>query len=232
MTRIRRAEERGHADHGWLDTYHTFSFADYHDPAHMGFHGLRVINEDRVAPGEGFGTHPHRDMEIITYVLAGALAHQDSMGNGSVIRPGDIQRMSAGTGITHSEFNASPDELVHFLQIWLPPAKRGLSPSYEQATLPAEDLAGRLCLVAGPPGDDGRVTIHTDARLYAGRFTIGQTASLPLARGRHAWVHLARGQARVNGHPLKAGDGLALSSAPAVQIEGIGDAEILVFDLA
>jgi redox-sensitive bicupin YhaK (pirin superfamily) len=231
MTTIRRAEDRGHAVHSWLDTYHTFSFADYHDAAHMGFHGLRVINEDRVSPGEGFGTHPHRDMEIISYVLSGALEHKDSMGNGSVIRPGDIQRMSAGTGITHSEFNASKVDLVHFLQIWLPPAKRGLTPSYEQKAIAKEDLDGGLRLIASPDGAEGGVTIHTDARLYAGRFKPGQNTSLTLARGRHAWVHVALGKARVNGLDLKAGDGAALSDEPAVKIEGIEDAELLVFDL-
>jgi redox-sensitive bicupin YhaK (pirin superfamily) len=232
MITIRRAKDRGHADHGWLNTYHTFSFADYHDPAFMGFHGLRVINEDRVSPGEGFGTHPHKDMEIITYVLSGALAHKDSMGNGSTIRPGAIQRMSAGTGITHSEFNASSDEIVHFLQIWLPPATRGLPPSYEQKSIPSRDLEGQLLIIASPEGKDNSVTIHADARLYAGRFKEGQSASLFLSRGRHAWVHLARGEAKVNNHEVKAGDGVALSGGPAIHIEGRADAEILVFDLA
>ena len=231
MTTIRRAEDRGHAVHGWLNTYHTFSFADYHDPVHMGFHGLRVINEDRVSPGEGFGTHPHRDMEIISYVLSGALEHKDSMGNGSIIRPGDIQRMSAGTGITHSEFNASNVEFVHFLQIWLLPTKRGITPSYEQKAMPAEALNGSLHLIASPDGSSDGVTIHTDTRLYAGRFKQGQTTNLTLARGRHAWVHVALGKARVNGHELKAGDGAALSDEPSVRIEGIADAELLVFDL-
>jgi len=231
MTTIRRAEERGHAVHSWLNTFHTFSFADYHDPAHMGFHGLRVINEDRVSPGEGFGTHPHRDMEIISYVLSGALEHKDSMGNGSIIRPGDIQRMSAGTGITHSEFNASKVDLVHFLQIWLPPTKRGITPSYEQKVMPPEALNGKLHLIASPDGSSGGVTIHTDARIYAGRFTPGQSASLPLARGRHAWVHVALGKAMVNGHDLKAGDGAALSDEPSIHIQGVADAELLVFDL-
>ena len=231
MTTIRRAEERGHAVHSWLNTFHTFSFADYHDPAHMGFHGLRVINEDRVSPGEGFGTHPHRDMEIISYVLSGALDHKDSMGNGSIIRPGDIQRMSAGTGITHSEFNASKVDLVHFLQIWLPPTKRGITPSYEQKVMPPEALNGKLHLIASPDGSSGGVTIHTDARIYAGRFTPGQSASLPLARGRHAWVHVALGKAMVNGHDLKAGDGAALSDEPSIHIQGVADAELLVFDL-
>jgi hypothetical protein len=232
MIALRLAGDRGHADHGWLNTYHTFSFADYHDPAHMGFRGLRVINEDRVQPGQGFGTHPHRDMEIISYVLEGGLQHRDSMGNGSVIRPGEVQRMSAGTGVTHSEFNASAEELVHFLQIWLFPAERGIEPGYEQKAFPSKELDGVLRLVASPDGRDGSVTIHTDASLYAGRFDKGSTAELPLAKGRHAWVHLARGKARINGCDLKAGDGAALSEVPAVRIEGIDPSEVLVFDLA
>jgi redox-sensitive bicupin YhaK (pirin superfamily) len=231
MQRLRRATERGHADHGWLDSFHTFSFADYYDPSHMGFRALRVINDDTVAAGRGFGAHPHRDMEIISYVLDGELAHRDSMGTGSVIRPGDVQRMSAGTGVVHSEQNPSRTEAVHFLQIWLVPSERGLPPGYEQRTFPAEEKAGGLRLVASPDGRDGSVTIHADAALYAGVLGAGQTAELPLAPGRHAWVHLARGKARVNGHDLGAGDGLALSDEARVQIEGIDAGEVLVFDL-
>jgi hypothetical protein len=229
---LRLAEDRGHADHGWLNTYHTFSFADYHDPRHMGFRSLRVINEDRVQPAEGFGTHPHRDMEIISYVLEGALQHRDSMGNGSVIQPGEVQRMSAGTGVTHSEFNASRDELVHFLQIWLLPAERGIEPGYEQKAFPRQEGDGRLRLVASPDGRDGSVTIHTDALLYVGLFAHKVSGELVLDKGRHSWVQIARGRARINGHDLKTGDGAALSDVPAVQIEGIDASEVLVFDLA
>jgi redox-sensitive bicupin YhaK (pirin superfamily) len=232
MINIRRAEERGHADHGWLNTFHTFSFADYYDPEHMGFRGLRVINEDRVQPGRGFGTHPHRDMEIISYVLEGALEHRDSMGTGSVIRPGEVQRMSAGTGVTHSEFNASREEIVHFLQIWLLPAIPGIKPSYEQKAFPRAELERRLRLVASPDGKSGSVTIHTDASLYAGLFDRGVTGELGILKDRHAWVQVARGAARINGHDLNAGDGAALSELPTVQIEGVDAAEVLVFDLA
>lgn len=231
MLTIRRADDRGHADHGWLDTFHTFSFADYHDPEHMGFRALRVINEDRVAAGRGFGAHPHRDMEIISYVLEGGLQHRDSMGNGSIIRPGEVQRMTAGTGVVHSEQNASATDVVHFLQIWLMPSRRGLKPGYEQKALDRAALAGRLALVASPDGD-GSVTIHTDARLYAGRFEAGAKAVHALAPARHAWVHVARGQVRVHGHDLGAGDGAALSSEGAVELEGLDASEVLVFDLA
>jgi len=232
MIAIRRAEDRGHADHGWLNTYHTFSFADYYDPAHMGFRGLRVINEDRVQPAQGFGTHPHRDMEIISYVLEGGLEHRDSMGNGSIIKPGEVQRMSAGSGVTHSEFNASSEELVHFLQIWLLPSQRGIQPGYEQKTMDRRDQAGRLRLVASPDGRDGSVTIHADANLYAGLFDKGASGNLDLPKGRHAWIHVARGRARINGNDLEAGDGVALTDEPAVRIEGIEACEVLVFDLA
>ena len=231
MITIRKAEDRGHFDHGWLNTYHTFSFADYYDPEQMGFRGLRVINEDRVQPAQGFGTHPHRDMEIISYVLAGGLQHRDSMGTGSIIRPGDVQRMSAGTGVTHSEFNASKSELVHFLQIWLLPAKRGIEPGYEQKAFAPEEMAGRLRLVASPDGRDGSVTIHTDAALYAGLFDKGSAGELTLGKGRHSWVQIVRGQARVNGHELEAGDGAALSDEALVRIEGTDASEVLVFDL-
>ena len=235
MLNIRKANDRGHADHGWLDSHHTFSFADYYDPKHMGFRALRVINDDTVAPGRGFGAHPHRDMEIISYVLDGALAHKDSMGTGSVIEPGDVQRMSAGTGVVHSEFNASKSDPVHFLQIWLMPAKTGIKPGYEQKRFTAEDKAGRLRLVASPDGRDGSVTVNTDATVYAGLFAHGERAELALAADRHAWVHVARGRVRANGQELGAGDGLALTSEDKVVIEGVaGDdrGEILVFDLA
>ncbi len=231
MIQIRRGSERGHANHGWLDSHHTFSFADYHDPKHMGFRALRVINEDRVSPGRGFGAHPHRDMEIVSYVLEGAVEHQDSMGNGSVIRPGDVQRMSAGTGVTHSERNPSTTEPVHFLQIWLVPSSRGIAPSYEQKTFTAEEKRGRLRVVASPDGREGSVTIHTDAVLYAGLFDSGEVATLALDPGRHAWVHVARGTVRVNGQDLAAGDGAALSEEAAVHVEGRSGAEIVVFDL-
>ncbi len=232
MMTVRPAAQRGHADHGWLNSYHTFSFADYHDPAHMGFRQLRVINEDRVQPGRGFGTHPHRDMEIISYVLDGGLQHKDSMGTGSILRPGEVQRMSAGTGVTHSEYNASRTELVHFLQIWLLPSRRGLLPGYEQKAFPREEKDGRLRLVASPDGAGGSVTIHTDARLLAGLFEQGQSADHVLAPGRHAWVHVARGRVRVNGEELAAGDAAALSNEEKVHIEGIAGGEVLVFDLA
>ncbi len=232
MITIRPASERGHANHGWLDSHHTFSFADYHDERHMGFRSLRVINDDRVAAGQGFGTHSHRDMEIVSYVLEGGLSHKDSMGTGSIIRPGDVQRMSAGTGVAHSEFNASKSELVHFLQIWLLPAKRGIKPGYEQKTFSAEEKQSRLRIVASPDGRDGSVTIHTDVLLYAGLFEEGESAELPIAKGRHAWVHVARGKVRVNGRDLGAGDGAALSDEAAVRIEGVAGGEVLVFDLA
>ena len=235
MMNIRPANARGRANHGWLDSRHTFSFADYYDPKHMGFRALRVINEDRVDGGEGFPRHPHRDMEIVSYVLEGGLAHKDSMGTGSVIRPGDVQRMSAGTGVTHSEYNASKVEPVHFLQIWLIPSARGIAPSYEQKTFTPEEKNGRLRVVASPDGADGSVTLHTDASLYAGLFGAGQSARLELAPGRHAWVHVARGQVHVNGAPLGAGDGAALSEEAAVIVEGVAGeepSEVLVFDLA
>ena len=232
MMTLRRAAERGHADHGWLDSHHTFSFANYYDPAHMGFRALRVINDDRVAPGRGFGTHPHQDMEIVSYVLDGGLAHRDSMGNGSRIVPGDVQRMSAGTGVTHSEFNASEAEPVHFLQIWLVPTRRGITPSYEQKTFSVADKQGRMRLVASPDGAEGSVTLHTDARLYAGVFAPGERGAVALAPGRHGWVHVARGGARVNGQDLRAGDGAALRDESSVEVEGVDDAEVLVFDLA
>jgi len=232
MIRLRKATDRGHADHGWLDTWHTFSFADYYDPEHMGFRALRVINDDVVAPGRGFGTHPHRDMEIVTYVLEGALAHEDSMGNASTIVPGEVQRMSAGTGVLHSEFNHSRTDRVHLLQIWLLPDRTGIAPSYEQTLFPDEEKRGRLRLVASPDGADGSVMIHQDARLYATLLAPGEEVSHPLAPGRHAWVHVARGKASLNGRPLEAGDGAAISAEERLTLRGDGQAEVLLFDLA
>ena len=231
MLTVRKASDRGHADHGWLDSRHTFSFAEYHDPAHMGFHSLRVINEDRVAPGQGFGRHSHRDMEIRSYVLAGGLEHRDSMGTGAVIQPGDVQRMSAGSGVTHSEYTASQRDLVHFLQIWLMPNQRGIKPSYEQKTFSRADKVGTLRRVASPDGQDGSVTIHADATVYAGLFDRDQATQLSLAPGRHAWVHVVRGKAEVNGTALDAGDAVALSDERTVRIQGIDASELLVFDL-
>ena len=225
---VRRAGERGHANHGWLDSYHSFSFADYHDPRHMGYGPLRVINEDRVAPGSGFGTHGHRDMEIISYVLEGALAHEDSMGNGSTIVPGDVQRMSAGTGVRHSEYNHAKD-VTHFLQIWIEPESTGLKPSYEQKHFVAADKRGRLRLIASPGGAEGSVKIHQDARIYAGLFDGGEKATHALAKGRRAYVHVARGEITANGETLRAGD--ALKTAESVQLSNGRGAEVLVFDL-
>lgn len=231
MIMIRPAAERGHADHGWLDSYHTFSFADYFDPRQMGYRALRVINDDKVAPGRGFGTHPHRDMEIITYVLEGGVRHSDSMGTGSVIRPGDVQRMSAGTGVTHSEYNASDKELLHLLQIWIQPSARGIPPSYEQKAFARSEKQGKLRVVASPDGRAGSVSIHADALLYAGLFEHGERASLGLAKERHAWVHVARGSVTLNGQALHAGDGAAIEGED-VDIEGVDAGEVLVFDLA
>ncbi len=231
MSEIRRSNERGQADHGWLKSFHSFSFADYFDPQHIEFGPLRVINEDRVQPGMGFGTHGHRDMEIISYVLAGELAHQDSIGNGSVIRPGDVQRMSAGTGIRHSEFNPSAREPVHFLQIWIQPDVRGIQPSYEEKHFPEADKRGRLRLIASPDGTEGSVTIHQDARVFAGLFDAGEQASLQIPPGRRAYVHLARGAAEVNGAALSAGDAMKLSAARELGIRNGEGAELLVFDL-
>ncbi len=231
MMTIRRAGERGHANHGWLDSHHTFSFASYYDPEHMGFRGLRVINDDRVEGGQGFGAHPHRDMEIISYVLDGALAHKDSTGTKSVIRRGDVQRMTAGTGVVHSEFNASPTDEVHFLQIWIVPDKRNLSPGYEEKQFSDADKRGKLALVASPTGRDGSLTIHADANVYAGVLDKGDTASLAIASNRGAWVQVARGALRVNGQELAEGDGLAIEDTRELALEGIASAEVLVFDL-
>ena len=231
MIQVRRAADRGYADHGWLRSYHSFSFADYFDPEHVEFGPLRVINEDRVVPGAGFSTHGHRDMEIISYVLEGALAHKDSTGTSSVIRPGDVQRMSAGRGVLHSEFNGSQSEPVHFLQIWIQPNVRGIDPGYEQKHFTDADKRGRLRLVASPDGADGSVRIHQDARVYAGRFDGAERAELALSAGRRAYVHVARGQVRVNGESLTAGDALKLTDVASVAITDGSGAEVLVFDL-
>ena len=232
MLQIRRSSARGHADHGWLDSFHSFSFADYYDPAWMGWGNLRVINEDRIAPGTGFGTHGHRDMEIISYVLAGELAHKDSMGNVKGIPPGDVQRMSAGTGVRHSEFNHAPNATTHFLQIWIQPSVTGIPPSYEQTSFAEADKRDRLRLVASPDGRDGSVTIHADARMYAGLFNGAATASLPLAPGRKAYVHVVKGAITANGQRLGGGDALALADEAEVTLADAAAAEVLVFDLA
>jgi redox-sensitive bicupin YhaK (pirin superfamily) len=237
MFLLRKAAERGLAEHGWLTSYLTFSFADYHDARYMGFRALRVINEDRVQPGRGFGAHSHRDMEIISYVLEGQLQHRDSIGTGSVIRPGDVQRMSAGRGVTHSEFNASASELVHFLQIWLVPNVRGIAPSYEQKSFAASAKAGRLCLVASPDGRDGSLSIHAEASLYAGRVEAGQSAELALAAGRHAWIQVTRGNVAVRSdgssapYELSEGDGAAVSETSQLTLEGRDGGEVLMFEL-
>lgn len=231
MLTLRPAKERGHADHGWLDTYHSFSFADYYDPKHMGFSALRVINEDRVAPARGFGTHPHQDMEIVTIVLDGELEHRDSMGNTSRIRPGEVQRMTAGTGVRHSETNPSPDAPVHLLQIWIQPAERGLPPGYEQTAFPPETLQGRLRLVASPDGREGSVTIHQDASLYLGRLGSGDRVAFAPRAGRRAYVQVAGGELRLNGQPLAAGDGVRVEDERELVFEAAGDAQVLLFDL-
>jgi quercetin 2,3-dioxygenase len=232
MIRLRRAEERGHFDHGWLNTFHTFSFAEYHDPAHMGYSVLRVINEDRVAPGEGFGTHPHRDMEILSYVLEGALEHKDSMGNGSIIRPGDVQRMSAGTGVLHSEFNPSPSDPVHFLQIWILPDRKGLPPGYEQKRFEDLQKDGRARLIASRDGRDGSVTIHQDADVYASRIGAGAQLRWGLRPGRRAWLQVASGSCQMGAEPLRAGDGAALEEETSLELSGTGSGtEVLIFDL-
>ena len=227
----RPGRERGHAQHGWLDSWHSFSFADYRDPAHMHWGPLRVINEDRVQPGQGFGTHSHRDMEIISYVIDGSLAHKDSIGNGAAIVPGELQRMSAGTGVSHSEFNHEAERVTHFLQIWILPKIQGLKPGYEQKAFPAAEKRGRLRLVGSPDGAQGSVTIHQDVRLYAGLFDGDEAATLDLAPGRLGYVHLVRGSATVNGHALEAGDALRYREEAQVRIEGGKGAELLVFDL-
>jgi redox-sensitive bicupin YhaK (pirin superfamily) len=234
MLTIRRSEDRGHFDHGWLDTRHTFSFADYRDERFMGFSDLRVINEDRVKAGQGFGTHGHRDMEILSYVLEGELGHRDSMGNGSTIRPGDVQRMSAGTGVTHSEMNPSPVNPVHFLQIWILPARQGIRPGYEQRAFPEAERRGQLRLLASADGRQDSVTIHQDAAMWGAILAPGDRVRHEIVAGRVAWVQVARGEISVNGQPLRAGDGLAAVDEAALEILGGGsaDADVLVFDLA
>lgn len=231
MIRVRRGSERGHFDHGWLNTYHTFSFAGYHDRAHMGFRSLRVMNEDWIGPGRGFGAHPHENMEIVTYVLSGELAHQDSLGTGSTIRPGELQRMTAGTGIVHSEFNPSTTEPVHLYQIWLFPERAGLEPSYEQKAFPEEERRGRLRLVASPDGRDGSLTIRQDARLYLGSLEGGEEIPHELEPGRHAWVQVLRGEVRLGDFAMSAGDGAAIAEERSLAIRAGGPAEVLVFDL-
>ena len=231
MLAIRPAEERGVANFGWLDSRHTFSFGHYHDPRFMGFGPLRVINEDRVKPSQGFGTHGHSDMEIISYVLDGALEHKDSLGTVSIIRPGDVQRMTAGTGVRHSEFNASDEDPVHFLQIWILPEKNGLEPSYEQKAFTAEDKRGQLRLVGSRDGRDGTVTIHQDVDLYASLLDDGESVSHRFAEGRYGWLQVARGSVRLDGNVLTAGDGVALKDASQIKIDGVDDAEILLFDM-
>ena len=239
MIALRKASERGYADHGWLKSFHSFSFADYHDPKHMGFGNLRVINEDRIAPGTGFGTHGHRDMEIISYVLSGELAHKDSMGNGGegaaqtgVIRPGDVQRMSAGRGVMHSEFNHAKDQTTHFLQIWIVPDVRGIAPGYEQKHFTADQKRGALRVVASPDARDGSVRIHADAAMYAGLFNGAESAELPLLPGRKAYVQVVRGQIAVNGQALSAGDAALMEAETKLTLAGGHDAEVIVFDLA
>lgn len=232
MIRIRKAADRGHANHGWLDTWHTFSFSTYQDPEHTHFRALRVINEDRVQPGEGFGTHPHRDMEIVTYVLSGALEHKDSMGNGEVLRPGEFQRMTAGTGITHSEFNPSPTEPVHLYQIWLFPDQKGLTPSYEQKRIPEAGRHNRLQLVASREPSDGSLMIHQDARIFLANIDADQQEAYEIAPGRHVWLQVLRGAIVLNGEPLAVSDGAAVSEETSLVLRATEDAEIMLFDLA
>jgi quercetin 2,3-dioxygenase len=231
-TALRKSDQRGQSDHGWLKSQHTFSFGDYYDKAHMGFRALRVINEDHVAPTRGFGSHPHRDMEIISYVLSGVLEHKDSIGNGSLIRPGEIQRMSAGTGIIHSEFNPSPTDEVHFLQIWLVPARRGVAPSYEQKAVPSEKMATGFALLAGPEGSGAQVTIQADAKLFAAKLSAGMERRFSLHAGHSAFVHVARGSVQVAGHSCLAGDAVAIEDGTEFGILAADETEVLVFDLA
>jgi len=232
MLTLRKSQDRGHADHGWLRSYHSFSFAGYYDPRHMGWGNLRVINEDRIAPGTGFGTHGHKDMEIISYVLSGELAHKDSMGNVKAIPPGDVQRMSAGTGVMHSEFNHAQGQTTHFLQIWIEPDRLGVEPGYEQKTFPEAEKRGQLRLVASPDGAQGSVRINADAAMYAGLFDGGEMAALPLDPARKAYVHLVRGTLDVNGTALAAGDAALLEGDARLELSGGSDAEVIVFDLA
>jgi redox-sensitive bicupin YhaK (pirin superfamily) len=231
MIQIRKSQDRGHFDHGWLNTYHTFSFSEYHDPKFMGFRALRVINEDRVEPGQGFGTHGHRDMEIITYVLEGALEHKDSMGNGEILRPGEFQHMSAGTGIRHSEFNPSATEPVHLYQIWLLPKQNGIAPSYDQKPFADAEKQGKLRLVASPDGADGSLTIQQDAKVYLATLTIGASLNHDIPNGKYAWLQVLRGQVTVNGQVGEAGDGFAVSDEARLTIAGREPAEIMLFDL-
>lgn len=231
MFTVRRSAARGHVNHGWLNARHSFSFADYHDPRHMGFRVLRVINEDVISPGQGFGTHPHHDMEILTYVIEGALEHKDNLGNGSVIRPGDVQLMSAGTGVQHSEFNPSPDDPTHLLQIWILPDRKGRRPDYGEKHFPAEERRGRLCLVASGDGTDGSLRWGQDVRLYASLLSADDSVSLNLDPGRHAWVQLIRGSLDLNNQTLDAGDGASASGEPKLEIKAGQDSEFLVFDL-
>lgn len=231
MITLRPAAERGHADHGWLDTWHTFSFAGYYDPDHMGFRALRVINQDTVAPGAGFGTHSHQDMEIVTYVTSGALEHRDSMGNGSVIRPGDLQRMTAGTGVAHSEYNHSDTDPVKFLQIWIYPERRGLEPGYEQKHFDETDLANQLRMIASREGRDGSLTVHQDVALYAAKLEPGASVEHALGAGRHAWLQVVAGSARLNGIALGSGDGAAVSNEEDLNIVATESSELLLFDL-
>jgi redox-sensitive bicupin YhaK (pirin superfamily) len=232
MIRIRRSDERGHAHHGWLESYHTFSFADYHDPRHMGFRSLRVINEDRVQPGQGFPTHSHRDMEIVSYVIAGELEHMDSMGNGSVMRSGDIQRMSAGTGVTHSEYNRSVDRVVHFLQIWVPPARNGLEPSYEQRHFSEASRRGRLRIVASGDARDSSVTVHQDIDIYASILSPGERVRHEIRAGRGVWVQVVRGEISVDGESISGGDGIAVSDEAAIELAAQTPSETVLFDMA
>jgi len=231
MLTLRKSQDRGYADHGWLKSFHSFSFADYYDPQHMGWGNLRVINEDRIAPGTGFGTHGHRDMEIISYVLSGELAHKDNMGNGRSIPPGDVQRMSAGRGVMHSEYNHAPQATTHFFQIWIEPNVRGIAPGYEQKTFATAEKRGALRLVASPDGAQGSVTIHADARLYAGLFDGVEATTLALDPARKAYVHLVRGELSVNGQRLQGGDAALLAGEDKVELTGGREAEVLVFDL-
>src|SRR5262245_41137519 len=232
MFRIRKAAERGHFDHGWLDTRHTFSFGDYYDSAHLGFRSLRVINDDRVAPGQGFGMHGHRDMEIVTYVLDGALQHRDSMGNGSVLRAGELQHMTAGTGVRHSEFNPSDNEWVHFYQIWLLPRRQGLKPGYEQLAVGEDEKRNRFRLVASPEGGEGTLTIHQDARLYLASLLPGESVSHQIERGRAAWLQVLRGSVNFLGNALSAGDGVAVTDEDTVAVQASAPSEVLLFNLA
>lgn len=234
MITIRKSDERGHFDHGWLDTYHTFSFGDYYDPEHMGFRSLRVVNEDRVAPGQGFGAHPHRDMEIVTIVLSGGIAHQDSLGHGETLRPGEVQRMTAGRGVVHSEFNASKTEPLHLIQIWIRPERTGLEPGYEQKAFPESERRGRFRVVASRDAREGSLTIHQDASIHVADVAKGVSVSYPIAPDRHAFLHVIRGSVTVNGgtETLGAGDAAAISGEKGVTVAASSDAELLLFDLA